>query len=92
MRIRIALPGISPEDVEVHVAGRTLHVRAVEKDGNTLVSRYDEIVTLPESVDPEKVSASFRHGLLELSLPFMEAIKPRRIEIAAEAPKQLSAA
>jgi HSP20 family molecular chaperone IbpA len=43
-------------------------------------------------VDAEKIAATFRHGLLELTLPLKEAVKPRRIEISTEAPKQLSTA
>jgi len=88
-RVRIPLPGIAPEDVAVDVAGRTVHVRAIERDGDTEVTRCEEFVTLPASVDAEKVGATFRHGLLELTLPYHDAVKPRRIEIATDQPKQL---
>jgi hypothetical protein len=44
-RIRIPLPGISPENVTVDVTGRTVHVRAIERDGDTEVSRYEEVLT-----------------------------------------------
>jgi HSP20 family molecular chaperone IbpA len=54
-RVRIALPGIAPENVTVDVAGRTLHVRAIERDGDTDVTRYEEVLMLPASVDTEKV-------------------------------------
>jgi HSP20 family protein len=89
-RVRIALPGIAPENIEVSVAGRTVHVRAAEKHGDTEVTHYEEVFTLPESIDTEKISASYRHGLLELMLPYKEAVKPRRIEIAANGQKQLA--
>jgi HSP20 family protein len=88
-RVRIPLPGIAPENVTVDVTGRSVHVRAIERDGDTEVMRYEEVLTLPASVDAEKVGATFRHGLLELTLPYQEAVKPRRIEIATEDPKQL---
>jgi HSP20 family protein len=88
-RVRIALPGIAPEDVEVNVAGRTVHMRALEQEGDARVTRYEELVTLPESVDVDKIAASFRHGLLELTLPKKEEIKPRRIEIATTEAKAL---
>ena len=91
-RVRIPLPGIAPENVTVDVAGRTIHVRAVERDGDTEVTRYQEVLTLPASVDAEKVSATCRHGLLELKLAYQDAVKPRRIEIETEKRKQLSAA
>lgn len=91
-RVRIPLPGIAPENVTVDVTGRTVHVRAIERDGDTEVMRYEEVLTLPASVDAEKVGATFRHGLLELTLPYQDAVKPRRIAIETEEPKQLSSA
>ncbi len=89
-RVRIPLPGIAPEDVTVDVAGRHVHVRAIERDGDTELVRYEEVLTLPASVDTEKIGATFRYGLLELTLPYQDAVKPRRIEIETEQPKQLS--
>jgi HSP20 family protein len=91
-RVRIPLPGIAPENVTVDVAGQTMHVRAIERDGDAEVTRYEEVLTLPASVDTEKAGATFRHGLLELTLPYRDAVKPRRIEIATEERKQLSTA
>lgn len=88
-RVRIPLPGIAPENVAVDVAGRTVHVRAIERDGDTEVVRYEEVLMLPASVDTKKVGATFRYGLLELTVPYEEAVKPRRIEIVTEEPKQL---
>ena len=51
-RVRIPLPSIAPENVTVDVAGRGIHVRATERDGDTEVMRYEEVLTLPASVDP----------------------------------------
>jgi HSP20 family protein len=80
-RVRIPLAGIDPKNVEVNVSGRTLRVHAEQKDADGL-AKCDEVITLPGEVDIEKVSARFRHGLLELTLPKSESVKPRRIEIA----------
>lgn len=91
-RVRIPLPGIAPENVTVDVAGRAVHVRAIERDGDTESVRYEEVLTLPASVDTEKIGATFRYGVLELTVPYLQAVKPRRIEIATEGPKQLSTA
>jgi HSP20 family protein len=91
-RVRIPLPGLAPENVTVDVAGRHVHVRAIERDGDTETMRYEEVVTLPASVDTEKIGATFRYGLLELTVPYPEAVKPRRIEIATAEPEQLSKA
>ncbi len=91
-RVRIPLPGIAPENVSVDVAGRTIHVRAMERNGNTESTRYEEVLRLPASIDTDKVGATYRHGLLELRLPYQDAVKPRRIEVRTEERKQLSSA
>lgn len=91
-RVRIALPGIEPENINVEVVGRTVHVRAVEKDGDTEVTRYEEMFSVPDAIDTGRITASFRHGLLELTLPFKEQAKPRRIEITTEDRPRLSSA
>jgi HSP20 family protein len=91
-RVRIPLPGIAPENIALEVAGRSLRVRAIERESDTEVMRYEEVMTLPASVDAEKIGATFRHGLLELTLPYQEAVKPRRIAITTEKPKQLTEA
>jgi HSP20 family protein len=89
--LRVALPGISPEDVDVSVAGNTLHLRAVERSGDQTRARYEHTVTVPEMVDFEKIGATCRNGLLDVFLPFKEAVKPRRIEVSTEGMKRLSA-
>ena len=91
-RVRIPLPGIAPENVTLDVTGPTIHVRAIERDGDTELTCYEELLTLPASVDAEKVRATFRHGLLELTLPYQDAVKPRRIKIETERPKRWSSA
>jgi HSP20 family protein len=96
--IEVPLPGIDPQHVNVEVAGNTLHIRANQpgegKNPNTRVSRYEQTVTLPQFLDVDKLSASHRHGMLQLTLPLKESVRPRRIEIAsaAEDRKQLTTA
>jgi len=45
--------------------------------------RFYRRFVLPESVDAEKVKASDRHGVLEISIPKQAKAQPRRIEVAA---------
>lgn len=43
--------------------------------------RFDRTVALPEDVDPEKVTASYRDGVLQVSVGRREASQPKRIAI-----------
>jgi len=101
--LSMALPGISPDKVDVDVVGRTLRVRgeriAPEKSkSEPIVSeisygRFEREFTLPEDIDAQHVEASYRHGMLEFVLPVSEGAKPRRIEVeATPEAKQLHAA
>ena len=90
-RIEIPIPGIDPKDVTLDVAGNTLSVRAESPgDGNEAL-RYEQSFTIPQFLDLEKLSASHRHGMLRLTLPLKESVKPRRVRIETqdEGQKQL---
>ena len=89
-RVRVALPGIAAEHVSVNVTGQTLHIRASEESGDT-VTRYQRRLNIPETADPDRVSATYRNGLLEIVLPLRESAKPRQVAIVTEEAKQLTA-
>jgi HSP20 family protein len=82
-RIDVPLPGVDPKNVSLEVAGNTLTIRAVEpKTDRRQEIRYEQTLTIPQFLDLEKISAAHRHGMLELTVPMKDAVKPRRIEIA----------
>jgi HSP20 family protein len=89
-RIDVPLPGVDPKNVHIDVAGSTLsiHTEAAgdEKDDN--VARYEQTFTIPQFLDLEKLSASHRHGMLRLTLPLKESVKPRRIQIETQDSQQ----
>ena len=95
-RIDVPMPGIDPKDVTVEAAGNNLTIRAAatsdDRDQNQ--SRYEQTLTIPHFLDLDKLTASHRHGMLRLTVPLKESVKPRRIQIQAqnEDQKQLTGA
>jgi HSP20 family protein len=89
-RIDVPMPGIDPKDVSLEAAGNTLTIRAEIPSENRDVnaSRYEQTLTIPQFLDLDKLSASHRHGMLRLTLPLKESVKPRRIQIEAQAEDQ----
>lgn len=94
--VRLALPGVDPKDVHIEVAANNLTVRGErrrEQKAEPYLSeitygRFERTLTLPDSIDAEKVTAGYRNGLLELTLPLKESVKPRKIEIAVDRENQ----
>jgi HSP20 family protein len=94
--LRADLPGLSEEDVKIEVEDNVLTVRGQRKseheerkDGYFRVERafgsFHRSLTLPEGVDPEKVTANFDRGVLEVRIPKPEQRKPRKVTISAGA-------
>ncbi len=87
--IRIEVPGISPEDLSVTVDGNMLTIRAVhraipmggEEGGAQGVATYQRSFTLPPSVDADKITARYHHGVLEIRLPRTQGQGGRQIPI-----------
>ena len=91
--IEAALPGVRPEDVEITVEDGTLTIRAEtsterqETEGETIISEIrrgsmSRAITLPSGLEADKASATFENGVLRLSFPRAEAVKPRQIRIS----------
>jgi HSP20 family protein len=93
-RINVPLPGIAPEHVSIDVAGNSVTIRAEVPSEDRDPARYEQSLTLPPFLDVEKLTAAHRHGMLQLSVPLKETLKPRRIEIqtTTDDRKQLTSA
>ena len=85
-RVDVPMPGIDPKDVSLEVAGNNLTIRAeVPTEGNDKnVSRYEQTSVDPQFLDLEKLTAAHRHGMLRLTLPLKESVKPRRVQIETQ--------
>jgi HSP20 family protein len=94
--VKADLPDVDLKDIDVRVENQTLTIageRKFEKQDN--VAGYHRIersygnftrsFAVPNSFDTEKIAASFKNGVLSVSLPKKEAAKPRQIKIEATA-------
>ena len=93
--LSIALPGMDPKDLQIDLQGSNLTVsgehksEAEKKDANYLerefsLGRFERLITLPEGVDTEKISAEYNNGVLEISAPLSASALPKRIEIKTQ--------
>jgi HSP20 family protein len=89
--IRMDLPGLRREDVNVTLQEGVLTVkgeRKIEttKDANyylreRVAGSFTRAIELPVAVNAGKIDAHFRDGVLEITLPKAEEAKPKQIEI-----------
>jgi HSP20 family protein len=88
------LPGVSREQLGVRVDGDTLVIEAsatgisVPKDmeliyGEARFPSYRRQFTLSRELDPGRIEASLKDGVLRLAIPKSEEARPRRIEVRA---------
>jgi HSP20 family protein len=75
------VPGASPDSVNIRYEDELLTLQAQRTAANGPNLRYERAFSLPESVDPEKISAELKQGVLHVHLPKAEKAKPRTIQI-----------
>lgn len=88
---KIALPGIKPEDIDVSIADDVVTVRASyvdEKESETGYVRKELIrgsrmrsFVVPVAVRSDAATATFKDGLLTVTMPKSEEIKPRQVKV-----------
>lgn len=81
LQVSAELPGVSRADINVELVDDTLNLSATRKQGEQTVS-FERRFTLPYAVQTDKVGATYENGVLRLTLPKAEALKPRKIAIS----------
>ena len=88
------VPDIDPKEIDLQVENQTLTLKGhrkfeqkqSEKGGYHRIERsYGQFVrtfTVPNTVDTEKVQASYENGVLTVTLPKKEAAKPRQVRVS----------
>jgi HSP20 family protein len=100
LQIRAELPGMKPEDVDIEFSDGVLTVRGerrmeeeTEEEGwlvrESSYGSFERTVVLPESIDPESISAEYNDGVLEVSVPkALEKHEPQRLKISVGGEQQ----
>jgi HSP20 family protein len=90
--VKASLPGVNSEDVDITLADNVLTIRGETKADNEIKQEnyhlrerrfgaFMRSVTLPNAVDADKIEAVNENGVLTLTLPKAESVKPRKIEV-----------
>ena len=89
--LEIELPGVNKEGLEISVENNELTIigrRVLPQIEGTLIHResrtenFRRVFELDPSIDTSKVSARIEQGMLTLTLPKAEQVKPRKITVS----------
>jgi len=91
--IQADIPGVDPAEIEIHMDKGVLSIKGERKSENvdqsekyTRVERSRGVFyrrfALPDSANPEGITANGKHGVLEIVIPKRPETTPRRINIA----------
>ena len=88
----IEMPGVNKDDLTLEVRGNAIRIsgkKAIDYGGNASLHRrervagsFDRTITLPVQLDPDRVTAEYRDGVLAFSLARAESDKPKAIKIS----------
>jgi HSP20 family protein len=89
--VHLDLPGIEPSTIDLTVEQNVLTVRAERRfepqQGDEVViaerphGTYTRQIFLGDTLDSENLQANCEHGVLTLTIPVAEAVKPRRVQV-----------
>ena len=90
--VRLDVPGLEPGDLHLNLQEHTLTIRGekrVEREDKTETryrserqyGQFTRIVRLPASINPDKVNATFRNGVLTVTMPKLPEAKGTEIQI-----------
>jgi HSP20 family protein len=93
--VKADLPGVDPKEVSISVVGNQLTIegerkheeKKEEKDyfyRELSYGKFSRSVALPEGVDPDKVKATFKNGVLEITMPAPKQLTAKKIQIEAQ--------
>ena len=91
--VRVEVPGMKKEDIDLSLHDGCLSISGERKSEETFKNaevyrnerffgRFQRTVTLPTSVQSEKVKAQYKDGLLTVTFPKAEEAKPKHIELS----------
>jgi HSP20 family protein len=90
--VKAELPGLTKDDIQLSIADNVLTIKGEKKKeeedkgkdyyrSERIYGSFMRALPLPAEIDPDKVQATFKNGVLEIRLPKSEAAKKREIKV-----------
>ena len=96
--MKATLPGLKPEEISIDITGGTLTIKGetkaeqkIKKEDYLYQERrygaFSRSVVLPSGLKPDKAEATMEDGVLTLTIPKAEEVKPKAIKVKAKEKK-----
>lgn len=93
--VESAIAGVRPDDIDINVTNDSITIRGERKREHTIKDedyfyqecywgRFSRSVILPQEVDPDSASVSFKNGVLTVKLPKVNKKKNRKLKVKVE--------
>jgi HSP20 family protein len=93
--VKSSVPGVKPEEIDITITGDTLTIKGETKTEEKVeranyirqerrYGAFSRSLTLPTTIVAEKAKAEFEDGVLTLTLPKAEEVKPKTIKVKAK--------
>lgn len=90
--VKAAIPGVKIDDVQISITGELLTIKGEVKETEEVTEKayhlreqrwgtFERTIALPTDVIAEKAKAEFENGVLAITLPKAEEVRPRTINI-----------
>jgi HSP20 family protein len=95
LKVRAEMPGLKKEDIDVSLHENNLVISGEKKceeerkdegmsRSECFYGKFHRSVALPFAVDPKKVKANYKEGVLTIELPKSEHAKPKQIKVSVQ--------
>jgi HSP20 family protein len=90
--VKAAIPGVKTDDVQINVTGEVLTIKGETKEKEEVKEKayhlreqrwgmFERTIALPTDVIADKAKAEFENGILIITLPKAEEVRPKTISI-----------
>lgn len=93
--VKVELPGMKKEDIDIELTGDTLTIRGERKFENEekrdkyvrverVYGRFQRSFTVGVPIKADELKAAYKDGILEITIPKAEEVKPKKVEVNVE--------
>jgi HSP20 family protein len=93
--VKASVPGVKPEELDITISGDILNIKGETKEENEVkrenylyqerrYGSFSRSVALPAGLSTDKAEASFENGVLTLTVPKAEEVKPKTVKVTTK--------